>query len=43
MDWIKQIPDEELIDVSDGVLAGTAGAVREFRNARLTAQADNAS
>ena len=41
MDWIKQIPDEELLDVASGVLAGCASAVQEYRAAKLAWKANN--
>jgi hypothetical protein len=34
MDWLKQVPDAGLIDVADGVPAGLAAALQEYRAAR---------
>ena len=34
MDWIKQIPDDELIYVANSVLSRLAEAVREYRTAK---------
>jgi hypothetical protein len=41
MDWMKQIPDEELLDVASGILAGCASALHEYRAAKLAWKANN--
>ena len=36
IDWLKQIPDDHLLEVAEGALASLADAMREFRTAKLS-------
>jgi len=40
MDWLKQIPDDELIYVASAVVSDLAGAVKEYRAAKLHLASD---